>query len=97
MGYEHRNEKEVRLRSGITIPAGDGTVTFDGRPDTCILEYLGLQYRIRIRSAFEVPDMDTLEAWTSEGVCESVAGHNVEPDGFDVEESPSWLLALGLI
>lgn len=45
----------------------------------------------------QMPTMEDLEEWTYDSVCESVYGHNVEPDGHDEEGSPSWLLALGLM
>jgi hypothetical protein len=32
-----------------------------------------------------------------DSVVQSVLGHDVEPDGWDPEGSPSWLLAMGVI
>jgi hypothetical protein len=45
----------------------------------------------------EKPDMDTLEEWLFDGVCESTDGCMVEPDGICPHGHPSWLLVLGLI
>lgn len=43
------------------------------------------------------PSYAELESWVSDSLACSVLGHEVEPDGFDKDGSPSWLLALGLI
>jgi hypothetical protein len=43
------------------------------------------------------PSLKTLTKYTEEGISRSVFGKRVEPDGFDDEGSPSWLLAEGLI
>ncbi|ACB97277.1 hypothetical protein [Beijerinckia indica] len=45
----------------------------------------------------ELPSMEQLEEWLSDGQCETPTGHEVEPDGHGPDGSPSWLLALGLI
>lgn len=54
-------------------------------------------YRVRVSSAFRAPSVAKLEKWSNDGVCLSVLGKRVEPDGEDEHGSPSWLLALGLI
>ena len=43
------------------------------------------------------PDLETLETWMDEGVCETTDGCVVEPDGICIHGYPSWLLELGLI
>ena len=43
------------------------------------------------------PGMKSLEKWTYDSVCKSVGGKTVEPDGYDTEGYPSWLLVLGFI
>jgi hypothetical protein len=43
------------------------------------------------------PDIETLEAWMWEGVCQATDGCVTEPDGYCVHGHPSWLLELGLI
>jgi hypothetical protein len=45
----------------------------------------------------KIPTEKTLENWYSEGVCKSLAGKRVEPDGWDDVGTPSWLLVLGMI
>lgn len=49
------------------------------------------------RKVDDLPSMDELEAWANDGICESVTGHRVEPDGYGPDGAPSWLIALGLI
>ena len=44
-----------------------------------------------------LPSLKTLEKYVYDGICKSVLGNNVEPDGWDSQGSPSWLLAMGLI
>lgn len=44
-----------------------------------------------------LPSMASLERWMCDGICESVTGDDVEPDGCGSDGAPSWLLALGMI
>jgi len=41
--------------------------------------------------------MDEIEDAVCDSVCLSIGGETVEPDGWDSNGAPSWLLALGLI
>jgi hypothetical protein len=43
------------------------------------------------------PDIEQLEEWMDDGVCEATDGCIVEPDGVCPHGHPSWLLKLGLI
>ncbi len=45
----------------------------------------------------ELPSMEELGEWVSDGVCESLTGHSTEPDGYGPDGAPSWLLALRMI
>jgi hypothetical protein len=45
----------------------------------------------------EVPDVETLEEWQSEGGCEALDGCWVEPDRTCPHGKPSWLLVLGYV
>lgn len=45
----------------------------------------------------ETPDMDTIEWWLFDSVCEATDGCQVEPDGVCQHGHPSWLLKLGLM
>jgi hypothetical protein len=46
---------------------------------------------------FKEPSTKTMEKWMASGMAKSVFGHTVEPDGWDSDGSPSWLLVLGMI
>lgn len=43
------------------------------------------------------PSMRTLKRWVDDGIAKSIRGKRVEPDGYDSEGFPSWLLVLGII
>ena len=45
----------------------------------------------------EAPDLEQLEEWMDDGVCEATDGCIVEPDGICPHGHPSWLLAMGMI
>ena len=59
----------------------------DGLPET--IEWRG--------QVFDVPDLDTLEGWVFDSVVETLEGDMIEPDGWNVDGCPSWLLALNLV
>jgi len=76
----------------FTINEAIGAITLhgcreDGFPETA--EWRGQLY--------DVPDLDTLEGWVFDSVVETLDGGMIEPDGFDCEGCPSWLLVLGLV
>jgi hypothetical protein len=96
-------KRELRLKSGkeysegnqfnlkFTEPTGrmilvdpDGIeIRFGGRLDA----YFGIK----------VPSEKTMLKWDSDGFCKSVGGKKVEPDGWDSEGTPSWMILLGYI
>lgn len=43
------------------------------------------------------PPMSTMMKWEADGICKSLAGNSVEPDGWSFDGTPSWFLALGII
>ena len=100
-----RLSQQLKLKSGVVYPVGKrASITFEGQQAK--LEFSdGTECKIQARRLphffednFEPePDEDTLEQWCFDGACETVTGHQVEPDGFGPDGSPSWLLALGLI
>jgi hypothetical protein len=45
----------------------------------------------------KIPSQRQLEKWVMDSVCKSVAGKTCEPDGWDSEGFPSWLLIMGII
>lgn len=46
---------------------------------------------------FTEPSIKTLEKWSADCVAKSVTGKRTEPDGYGIDGSPSWLIALGYI
>lgn len=96
----HKLPREIKLKNGSTIPVG---AVVDVLPDQkhpdriCKVAYDGTVYRLRYTSVFKQPNMHTIESAVCDGVCESILGQTVEPDGYDDHGFPSWLLALGVI
>jgi hypothetical protein len=45
----------------------------------------------------KMPSMNTLEKASDAGICTTVFGSRVEPDGYDQFGAPSWMLVLGII
>lgn len=91
-----KTQKEIKLKNGTTLPKGL-PARFEEPSTICIVTGPDREYRVRASSAFHPPRIARLEKDSNDGVCESVFGDRVEPDGWDSEGSPSWLLALGLI
>jgi hypothetical protein len=48
-------------------------------------------------SGFTEPSVNTMEKWVNDGVAKTMTGKECEPDGYGDDNSPSWLLVLGLI
>ena len=102
-------KRSFTSKKGITINEGERvTVTFTvkGKDSQEFLpNYVSLNTadgrRIVTRNfkgaGIRVPGTKTIERYAWDSVVKSVFGHNVEPDGWDHEGSPSWLLVLGLI
>jgi hypothetical protein len=102
-------KRSFTSKKGITINAGERvTVSFDvkrkstGEPFAQYIRMTTSDGRRVVTSKFKgagirVPSIKTLEHWVCDSVCDSVFGNQVEPDGWDHEGSPSWLLALGLV
>ena len=103
------NNKEIKFKNGLVIPVGTQCeIRFDGKTTVCELiggTAGGIPTSLRLRcsslpryfSKFKTPSLNSLEKWSNDGVCKSMLGHIVEPDGFDSDGSPSWLLVAGLI
>jgi len=91
-------EKEIKLKSGEILPKGLPVSWDNENHSICFVRGNRLEpYRVRISSAFVAPSIEELEEQCNDGVCDSVLGERVEPDGTDEYGSPSWLLALGMI
>lgn len=93
----------IPLRDGRSVPAGAVARWVDGRPDrVTVTADDGTAATIRATTALraagiEIPDVEALEEWAHDTVCETPTGDTVEPDGYGPDGAPSWLLILGLI
>ena len=103
------NNKEIKFKSGLVIPVGTNlTVTFIAGQTVAELTGgsagavpVSLKLRCsslpRYFSRFKEPSLKTMEKWSFDGVAKSMLGKRVEPDGYDEEGSPSWMLVAGII
>lgn len=99
--------KELKFNSGDIIPAGVEVnirplrhkTENKSHPTKCILNYNGKDYGCRYTSVIQQPSDDVIEGMVFDRTnCQSVAGYdNIEPDGFDPDGFPSWLMALGIV
>ena len=97
----------ISSKQGVTIAAGEQvTVSFDvkrkstGEDHPSFFRITTSDKRTIVSRSFKgigiaVPSVAKLERFGS--IAKSVFGNQVEPDGWDSEGSPSWLLVLGLI
>ena len=94
-----RTQKEIKLKDGSTLAKGLPVTFQKDLPSRCFIQtdYRLEPYRVRVTSAFKVPSITTMQKWDNEGFCKSIGGQKVEPDGWDCDGSPSWMLALGVI
>jgi len=46
---------------------------------------------------YETPDLEQIEWWIFDSVCETLDGQLIEPDGRACNGCPSWFIALGLV
>ena len=94
-----KSQKEIKLKTGQVLPKGL-SVTFNREiPRLCTVfdPSTNHNYVVRVTSAFPRPEMDDdFQSGLMDGICESVLGNPVEPDGWSFDGSPSWPLALGI-
>jgi len=98
--------KVLKLKSGESFPEG-ASVTIKFLPnEPRKVELHGLRDTPIIISpsslpsyfkGFKIPSPTTLNKWVSDGIAKTMTGKQCEPDGYGSDNSPSWLLALGLI
>ena len=95
-----KTQKEIKLKDGSTLPKGLPVTFKTDLPSRCFVEDLSKRpecFRVRVTSAFRAPSIATMQKWDNEGFCKSIGGKRVEPDGWDCDQTPSWMLALSLI
>jgi hypothetical protein len=100
--YIKTNEKKIigTIKAGETVD-----ISFISTDNPHIMEVKsnsGLTVKINSKRwgkyFGKIPSMKTLENWViGEGICKSVFGSSVEPDGWSYDGSPSWLLVLEMI
>ena len=97
--------KTIKLHKTVTLK--DGTILEKGT----LIEFVkhssmetvgiwnvqGVERKMRYRTVIKQPSVRSLEKWSDDGICDSVFGARVEPDGYGPQGEPSWLLAIGLI
>lgn len=104
-------KRDITSKKGVTV-AKDAKVTLswksptgEERPSiTRITDSAGNTVAVStenlskyVTGVGKAPSINTMEKWVSDGVGRSVLGARVENDGWDSDESPSWMLVLGLI
>lgn len=94
-----KTQKEIKLKDGSTLAKGLPVTFQKDLPSRCLIQMKNRlePFRVRVTSAFKEPSVTTLQKWDNEGFCKSIGGKKVEPDGWDCDSTPSWLLALSLI
>lgn len=92
-----KTEKAIKLKTGDTLPQGLPVSFIQDNSTVCLVHGDARDYRVRITSAFKAPDLEELQEAVSDGICPSIGGDSVEPDGWGSEGDPSWLMALGMI
>lgn len=94
------------LKDGSVIPTGTKvSITFDRTrpfvalvtlPDGRTIHAKAIALMAWVKEFPRYTDADVTDAMY-DGICPSLRGYDVEPDGWDEEGSPSILLALGVI
>lgn len=95
--------KQMNWKDGSSFPIkAECDVIFD-QSNIAQICYSGEVKRMHVTklhyyfNEFEKVTMEELQEAVNDGVCQSICGETVEPDGYDEHGSPSWLLAMGLI
>jgi len=101
------SRRDIPLKSGTLIPKGTKcTVSWEqNNPSTMLVLSPGFDHALRLLTRNAANNFEEIESFNREqlaeaisgGECHSVLGNRVEPDGWDPDGSPSWLLALGVI
>ena len=92
--------RDLKLKNEDTvIPQGTELVfvRHSEMPTVGVFSFNGRELKMRYRTVIKNPTMRSLEKWSMDGICKSVFGAKVEPDGYGVNGQPSWLIAMGMI
>lgn len=106
-GYKAKMKKDTRNKRGIEFKRGEDVVInwLEETPQmTYIIKQDGNRLRVKSEWAYhfvtgvnKTPSINQMERWDNEGYSKSMLGKKVEPDGFDPNGSPSWMLVIGII
>jgi hypothetical protein len=50
-----------------------------------------------LRNFPKPPSLSAMQRWSDDGVAKAVDGARVEPDGYSMNNAPSWMLVMGVI
>lgn len=70
---------------------------YQGIERPLIISFLHLSVKGKAMLFRKCPSVKSLSRMSYEGVCTTVTGARVEPDGRDLYGAPSWLLVMGVI
>ena len=101
----------TKLNPAVSIPAGTNlNLSFsDKNYAKAVFTYNGVRCGLRVSNLHKTvkatngvkfhkfPSIYRLEQMSNDGVCTTVTGKRVEPDGVAEDGSPSWLLVAGVI
>ena len=94
------------LKDGKMIPVNvEIDITMDGTRGAIVkVADFDKPVRINLANAYKwikgfkaPPSIRVMEKWDLDGICETVTGKRVEPDGIGSDGSPSWLIVMGMI
>jgi hypothetical protein len=101
------NKAEIRMKDGSVLKAGNKfsirwEETAIGHRPRVKVYGSDSEFKISNGTAIKMlgkkePSVSSLSRWDGNGICKSILGETVEPDGTDSYGSPSWLIVKGLI
>lgn len=105
-GGFHTTKTEIRFATSV-VPAGIPVEVFfaESKPSKIFIQHgtdnakvLSLIGAHKYFQGFnKPPGIRALEKYSFDGIAKTPTGHRTEPDGYGPDNSPSWLLVLGMI
>lgn len=97
----------IYLKDGSLMEKGTEAIVFFTEDDHIArieIPSINKAFKTRIRNLQhtflgfpKMPSIKTLKRWESKGYCKTITGKKVELDGRGHDNSPSWLLVIGVI
>lgn len=97
-----KTKYDIKLKTGEVISAGT-FVTLRPMDRLCEVITVEKTYKFTWLTVATkilgktIPINRTLEKYIYDGICKSINGKTVEPDGVDSDGFPSWLIVMGMI